>query len=111
MDLRKLLEVGRWFDPFPEPPSQIYLFAVGVFVLWTIAAMVLYFFRRRLFVGRGALIGMVTRFGWYAIVIGWTGLFLLLMRYGGVPYLDIRFLLYVTILAAVAFVVFVGYYL
>ena len=111
MQPSKLLDLSRWFAPFPEPPGSIYLVAVVVFGLWTIASVLLYVRRRQLFAGNGALIGMGTRFGPWAILIGGIGLFLLLMRYLGVPYISIRFLLYVTILAAIGYVGFLIYYL
>ena len=111
MQLAKLLEVGRWFDGFPGPPGPLYLVAVVAFLFWTLASGYLYFTRRKVFVGNGALIGMVTRLGPYAIAIGLLGLFLLLMRYLGIPYLSIRFLLYLTIVAAVGYVGFIVYYL
>src|SRR5581483_10435157 len=81
VQLQKLLDVGRWFDAFPGEPSQIYLVAVIFFVIWTIASIYVYYFRRKIFAGNGALIGMATRFGPYAIAIGLIGLFLLAMRY------------------------------
>ena len=110
MDFAKLLQVGRWLEPFPGSPSAIYLVAVAAFVVWTIACMVLYIGRRRIFAGRGALIGMTKRLGGYAIAIGWVGLFFLAMRYLAVPYLDVRFLLYLTILAAIGYLGFIAYY-
>lgn len=44
------------------------------------------------------------------MTIGGIGLFLLLMRYLGVPYISMRFLLYLTTLSAVGFVGFLLYY-
>ncbi|HLH74918.1 MAG TPA: hypothetical protein VKX96_16650 [Chloroflexota bacterium] len=111
MQFSKLLDVGRWFDAFPGPPGPLYLVAVAFFLIWTLASVYLYFFRRKVFAGNGALIGMMTRFGGYAIAIGLVGLFLLAMRYAGIPYLSIRFLLYVTILAAIGYLGFIVYYL
>lgn len=111
IQIQKLFVLGRWFDPFPPPPSPIYLVAVAAFVIWTIASLYLYFFRRRVFAGNGALIGMATRLGGYAITIGFVGLFFLAMRYLQVPYLDVRFLLYLTILSAIGFIIFIIYYL
>jgi len=111
VQLQKLLDVGRWFDAFPGEPSQIYLVAVVFFLIWTIVSASVYYFRRKIFAGNGALIGMATRFGPYAIAIGLAGLFLLAMRYAGIPYISIRFLLYVTILAAIGYVGFLVYYL
>jgi hypothetical protein len=110
VQLSRLLDLSRWFAPFPEPPDPLYLVAVAVFGLWTIASVVIYVRRRQLFAGNGALIGMGTRFGPWAILIGGIGLFLLLMRYLGVPYISIRFLLYLTILTAVGYLVFLVYY-
>lgn len=111
MHLQELLDTGRWFDSFPGPPSQIYLVAAVVFVVWTAVSLGVYYFRRRIFAGNGALIGIATRFGPYAIAIGVIGLFLLVMRYLGIPYISIRFLLYVTILAAVGYLGFLVYYI
>jgi hypothetical protein len=111
VQLEKLLDVGRWFDAFPGPPSAIYLVAVIVFTAWTLVSVYVYYFRRKIFAGNGALIGMATRFAPYAIAIGLIGLFLLAMRYAGIPFISIRFLLYVTILAAVAYLGFLTYYL
>lgn len=110
MHLEKLLEAGHWFNPFPGPPSSLYLLATTGFVLWTVASLFLYYFRRQIFAGNGALIGILTRFGPAAIAIGLTGLFLLAMRYAGIPYLSIRFLLYLTILAAIGYLGFLVYY-
>lgn len=110
MDPSKLFDLSRWFAPFPEPPGPLYLVAAVVFVIWTIASIVIYIRRRVLFAGNGALIGVVTRFGPYAITIGVTGLFLLIMRYAGIPYISIRFLLYLTILSAIGFIGFLVYY-
>jgi len=111
VQLQQLLDLGRWFDPFPQAPSPIYLLATVVFFIWTVVSAYAYYFRRKIFVGNGALIGIVTRFGPYALAIGVIGLFLLSMRYAGIPYLSIRFLLYVTILAAIGYVGFLAYYL
>ncbi len=111
MQLQKLLDLGRWFTPFPEPPSQIYLVAVVAFAIWTIVSVVLYIYRRRFFKGRGALIGVVTRLDPYAITIGGLGLFFLAMRYLGIPYFDIRALLYLTTLAAIGYLGFLVYYM
>jgi len=110
VDFNKLVDVSRWFDPFPEPPGQLYLVLVVLFVLWTIVAIAAYAIRRRFFRGNGARIGMATRFGPYAITIGGVGLFFLAMRYLQIPYFDIRFLLYLTILTAIGFVIFLAYY-
>lgn len=111
MHLQELLDSGHWFDSFPGPPSQIYLVAVVVFLIWTAASLYVYYFRRKIFAGNGALIGMATRFGPYAIAIGAIGLFLLVVRYAGIPYISIRFLLYVTMLAAIGYLGFLVYYL
>ncbi len=111
MSLAKLFEVSRWFNPFPEPPGPLYLVVVVFFVGLTIASIYVYYARRRIFAGRGAAIGVVTRYGGYAITIGAIGLFLLAVRYAGIPYISIRFLLYLTILAAITFAGFIGYYL
>jgi len=111
VNLQELLDVGHWFDSFPGPPSQVYLVAVVVFLIWTAVSLYVYYFRRKIFAGNGALIGMATRFGPYAIAIGVIGLFLLAMRYAGIPYISIRFLLYVTMLAAIGYLGFLVYYL
>ncbi len=111
MQPEKLLDLGRWFTPFPGPPGPLYLVATGAFLIWTIASVGLYAGRRRFFAGNGALIGMATRFGPYGIAIGVVGLFLLAMRYLDFPYLDARFLLYLTILAAIGYLGFLAYYL
>lgn len=111
MHFQELLDIGHWFESFPGPPSQIYLVAVLVFLIWTAVSLSVYYFRRKIFVGNGALIGMATRFGPYAIAIGVTGLFFLAMRYAGIPYISIRFLLYATMLAAVSYLGFLAYYL
>jgi amino acid permease len=111
LDLKKLVDVGRWFTPFPEPPSRLYLVVVAFFVVWTIISIYLYAFRGRVFARDGVLKGMATRFGWYAIWIGIVGLFFLAMRYAQIPYFDIRAFLYLTILVAVGFVGFLSYYL
>ncbi len=111
LQLQELLDLGHWFDAIPGQPSQIYLVAVIGFTVWTIASIYLYYFRRKIFAGNGALIGMATRFGPYAIAIGLIGLFLLAMRYAGIPYISVRFLLYVTILAAIGYLGFLVYYL
>jgi len=99
------------FDVFPSPPTTLTLILVVFFLLWTIASIVLYRFRRRIFTGNGALIGVATRFGSWAITIGVIGLVLLAVRYAGIPYLDMRFLLYLTGVAAIAFVGFIAFYL
>jgi hypothetical protein len=102
--------ISGWFTPFPTPPSALDLVAVVFFGVWTIASIAIYVRRRQLFAGNGALIGVVTRLGPYAITIGAVGLFLLLMRYLGIPYISIRFLLYLAALSAFGFVVFLVYY-
>jgi amino acid permease len=111
VQLQKLLDLGRWFNPFPEPPGPLYLVALVVFVVWLGASIAVYAYRRRFFAGNGARIGMATRFGPYAITIGVVGILLLGMRYASIPYLSVRFLLYLTILVAIGFVVFLAYYL
>lgn len=111
MQLQELLDIGHWFESFPGPPSQIYLVAVVVFLIWTAVSLSVYYFRRKIFAGNGALIGIATRFGPYAIAIGVIGLFFLAMRYAGIPYISIRFLLYATMLAAVVYLGFLVYYL
>jgi hypothetical protein len=103
--------ISGWFTPFPEQFSRLDLVAVVAFVLWTAVSIFVYLRRRQLFAGNGALIGLTTRYGPYAITIGCVGLFLLLMRYLGVPYIDMRFLLYLTVLAAIGFLGFLAYYL
>jgi amino acid permease len=110
VQFEKLLVPRWWFNPFPEPPSPIYLVAVVVFVLWLGASIAIYVFRRQLFAGNGARIGMATRFGPYSITIGAIGIFFLGMRYAEVPYVSIRFLLYATILVAIGYLVFLAYY-
>jgi hypothetical protein len=104
--------VHGWFDPFPPPPTTLDLVLVVVFfALWTLASIGVYYYRRRLFAGNGALIGVATRFAPYAITIGFVGLFLIVCRVAEVPYISIRFLLYLTVLAAIAYVGFLIYYL
>src|SRR5712692_5811336 len=92
VELSKLFDLSRWFNPFPEPPGILYLVALVAFGLWTIASIAVYLYRRRLFAGNGALVGIVTRFGPYGITIGGIGMFLLVMRFVGIPYISIRFL-------------------
>jgi amino acid permease len=111
VNFKDLFTISRWFNPFPEPPSPIYLFLIAFFVVWTIASIYVYRFRRRIFAGNGALIGIVTRFGPWAITIGAIGLILLAVRYAGIPYIEIRFLLYLSLLSTVAFAAYVVYYL
>jgi 4-hydroxybenzoate polyprenyltransferase len=111
VNFQDLVKISRWFEPFPEPPGPQSLILVAFFILWTVASIYLYRFRRRIFARNGALIGVATRFGGWAITIGVIGLLLLAVRYAGIPYLDMRFLLYLTVLAAVAFLGFVAFYL
>lgn len=111
IDFHKLIDPSRWFAAFPEPPGPLYLVLVAFFVVWTIVAMVLYLFRGRIFARQPALKGMATRFGWYAVSIGWIGLFFLAVRYAQIPYFDMRIFLFLTILLALFFVGFVIYYL
>jgi amino acid permease len=111
VNFKDLFTISRWFNPFPEPPSPIYLFLIAFFVVWTAASIYVYRFRRRIFAGNGALIGVVTRFGPWAITIGAIGLILLAVRYAGIPYIEIRFLLYLALLSTVAFAAYIAYYL
>ena len=76
MELQKLFDLSRWFEPFPGPPTPLYLIVVAFFVVWSIGCIYLYFFRRRIFAGNGARIGVVTRHGPWGITIGLVGLFL-----------------------------------
>lgn len=110
-DLRKFVEVGRWFSPFPGPPGPLYLVLGLFFVVLVVGSILLYVFRARIFAQKPVLKGMVTRFGWYPFWIGVTGLLLLAARYGQVPYFDMRILLYLTVLAALGFIGFIVYYL
>lgn len=110
--MHKLAEiVSGWFTPAPGPASLLDLIAAIGLVIWTIAGLFLYYRRRQVFAGNGALIGMATRFGGYPILIGFLGLFLIVCRYFQVYFVDMRILLYLDILAAVAFVAFILYYL
>lgn len=111
LDLKKLFDLGRWFDAFPGPPGTWYLVALVGFIIWTIGSIVLYLFRGRIFAGNPALKGMVTRFWSYAFTIGLLGLFFVAVRYASIPYFDMRVFLYLTILLAVGFVGFIVYYL
>lgn len=105
------MDPGHWFEAFPGPPGPLYLVLVVFFVIWTVISLYLYTFRRTVFAGNGALIGMAARYGRYAIAIGLVGLFLLAMRYLGIPYLSVRALLVATILAAIGYVAFLVYYM
>lgn len=111
MQLQQLLDLGHWFEAFPGPPGPLYLVLLVFFVVWTVVSLYLYWFRRTVFAGNGALIGIASRYGRYAIAIGLLGLFLLVMRYLGIPYLSIRFLLDLTVLAAAGYVIFLIYYM
>ena len=112
MDFQKLFDLSRWFAiTITENPSPLYLVALAFFVVWTIASIYVYRFRRRVFVGNGARIGVVTRHGPWAIAIGIIGLIFVAARYTGFPILEMRFLLYLTVLAAVVFAGYIGYYL
>lgn len=110
VDLKKLVDVGRWFNSFPGPPGPLYLVLVVFFILWTALSIYLFAFRRKVFAQRPAMKGMATRFGWYAIWIGVLGLLLLGVRYAAIPYFDMRIFLYLTILAALGFAGFLLYY-
>jgi hypothetical protein len=103
--------INGWFLTVPPAPTAINYVAVVFFVVWTIANSYIYRFRRRIFAGNGARIGVVTRHGGWAIGIGIVGLVLLAARYIGIPLLEMRFLLYLTVLAAAAFAVYIAYYL
>lgn len=109
MDFQKL--IGGWFAPFPVAPTAVNLVAVAFFIFWTIASIFVYRFRRRIFAGNGARIGVVTRHGPWAITLGVIGLLLLAARYAGIPYVDMRFLLYLTILGTFVFAGYIVYYL
>ncbi|MBX6770796.1 MAG: hypothetical protein IRY83_03670 [Chloroflexi bacterium] len=111
LHLRELLSAGHWFDAMPGPPSDLYLVVLLAFLAWTVIAVAVYRLRRRLFAGNGALIGMGTRFGPYAITIGVIGLLLIAFRYAEVPGLSMRVFLYLTALAALGYIGFLGYYL
>lgn len=106
-----LLDPNHWFDPTPNPPTPAFFVGAAAFVIWTALSLYVYYFRRRIFAGNGALIGMATRFGPYAIAIGLIGLFLIAVRLAGIPYISIRALLYLTALAALGFLGFLVYYL
>lgn len=110
LQIQKLLQPGHLLNWLPGPPSAFYLLIVAAFLIWTFASSYIYVSRRRLFIGNGASIGMATEFGPYAIAIGGIGLFLLLMRYLGVPYLSIRAILYLNVLVAIGFLGFLAYY-
>ncbi|HEX5417999.1 MAG TPA: hypothetical protein VFZ25_20265 [Chloroflexota bacterium] len=110
MNFGALIDLSRWFEPFPSPVAWPEWAALVGFVLWTIGLALVYRFRRRVFVGNGALIGMGTRFGPYGISIGGLGLFLLGCRFASVAYLQMRALLYLAILCAVGYVGFLIYY-
>lgn len=105
-----MLDLSRWFSSFPGPPGWLIPIALIVFILWTLTSCVVYFRRRQIFRGNGALIGMGTRFGWYAISIGLIGLFLVGMRYAQIPYLDMPFLLALDCVAGLSFLGFLVYY-
>jgi hypothetical protein len=111
VQLQKFIDPANWFNPFPEAPNPLYLVVVAFFAVWLIASIYIYYFRRRIFAGNGARIGVVTRHGSWAITIGIIGLFLLAVRYAGIPYLDIRFLLYLAVLGTFAFAGYIAYYL
>ena len=111
MHFEVLLNTGHWFEILPGPPSPFYLVVVAAFLAWTATSVYLYSFRRKTFLGNGALIGVVARFGPYAIAVGITGLFLLAMRFVEFPYLSMRFLLYLTILSAIGYLGFLVYYM
>jgi amino acid permease len=109
VDFQKL--IGGWFDAFPPAPTPVNLVAVAFFIIWTIASISIYRFRRRIFAGNGARIGVVTRHGPWAIAIGIIGILLLGARYAGIPYLEMRFLLYLAVLATFGFAGYIAYYL
>jgi|GEM_PF-6498108 len=110
MNWTDLITVSRWFTPFPGPVGWPEWAALVGFILWTVASSIVFRFRRRFFVGNGALIGAGTRYGPYAIWLGILGLFLLGCRFATVPYVSIRFALYLSILAVVGYLGFLGYY-
>jgi len=110
MNFAALIDVSRWFEPFPSPVAWPEWAALVGFIIWTVGITLVYRFRRRVFAGNGALIGMGTRFGPYGISIGVLGLFLLACRFASVAYLSMRALLYLSILCVIGYVGYLGYY-
>jgi 4-hydroxybenzoate polyprenyltransferase len=97
-------------NPFPGPVGWPGWAALAGFLIWTVGITTVYRFRRRIFAGNGALIGMGTRFGPYGITIGVLGLFLLGCRFADVAYLQTPALLYLVTLCAVGYVGYLAYY-
>ena len=107
--MQQVLDPNHWLNSFPPAPGWAIFVALIAFVVWTIVSSFVYIRRRQLFAGNGALIGMGTRFGWYAISIGIVGLLLILARYVQLPYVDMPLILLLDSLLAVGFLIFLIY--
>ena len=107
----RLFSAEHWMDANPGQPSLFYAFIAFYFAAILGASAYLFINRARLFRQdpvRGAFATMALVAG---MCIAALGLFFVLMRYLTVPYLSVRILVYVLVLATLALAAYAAYFL
>ncbi len=100
----------HWFNPEPGQPSSLFLFFGAISLIVLVAAAYIRARRRILFAGDGLKIRIAARATEVALWIAGTALFLIIMRYGNVPYLATPILFYLTFLTALGAIGYAVYY-
>ncbi len=110
--LGPLFDGRHWMDPQPGPLSILHFVFAGLLALILVGLTYYYFFRaRRRFGEHPFKMRLARRVATYGIVISLAGLVLLGVRYGGVPFLSLPALFYITVLVGLALAGYLGFFL
>lgn len=112
LDFGKLLDIGRWFDPFPSTQvTDVYYVLLLIFAIGAVAtAFGRYYWLPRRYRTHDLLWGLTRRLAEVWLGLWLLGLAFLLSRFSGVPYLSMRIWLLLDALALVGVVAFAAYY-
>ncbi len=110
--LGPLFDGRHWMDPQPGPLSILHFVFAGLLALILVGLTYYYFFRaRRRFGEHPFKMRLARRVATYGIAISLAGLVLLGVRYGGVPFLSLPALFYITVLMGLVLAGYLGFFL
>lgn len=112
IDFGKLLDLGRWFDPYPSiNVSPLYYILLAVFVIGTaLTAYGRYYWLPRRYRGHRLMWDLVRRASEIWLGLWVLGLSFILSRLVGVPFLAMRIWLLLDVLALIGFAGYALYY-
>ncbi|MDP2727331.1 MAG: hypothetical protein Q8P59_07280 [Dehalococcoidia bacterium] len=110
LDFGRLFSLFHWFQLRPGPPSSLYFVLMGIYAVGLGASAAYFVNVRSRFADNPYRMNVAWRVGLAAGLLCTFGLIFVGLRFWGIPYLSLRFWVYIITIGAVGLGVFLAYF-